>query len=103
MDEEKFNVHQFFADDSNERVLNLVSAKEAVEKAYSLRSSVGAQIGTTKRVIITDGGDLTLWDWTYEKGLVFPLKCSNPTCEANDVLADDPCKSCGIITSPRKI
>lgn len=101
MAEEKFNVYQFFTDDSNEEVLTRVSAREAVDKAYSLATSVGARIGTTKRVIITDSGDFTAWDWIYGKGLIFPLVCSNDKCKTNGAEADVPCKSCGIVTGPK--
>lgn len=103
MEGEKFDVYQFFTDDSTEHVLSRVSAQEAVKKAYFLATSVVAQIGTTKRVIITDSGDFTVWGWTYGKGLIFPLKCDNTKCSADDVLADTPCKSCGTVTSPKEL
>lgn len=100
MAEEKFDVYQFFTDDSREHVLSRVSAQEAVKKAYYLATSVGAKIGTTKRVIITDNGDMTAWEWIYGKGFVFPLVCSNMKCPVIDILADVPCKSCGTVTKP---
>lgn len=99
--EEKFSVYQFFTDDSYEHELRLVPAEEAVKKAHSLARSVGGQLGTTKRVIITDSGDHTVWEWIYGKGRIFPLICSNAKCTANDVLADTPCKACGTVTGPK--
>jgi hypothetical protein len=101
MTEETFNVVQFFTDDSHEYVLRRVPAQVAVQKAHSLATSVGAQIGTTKRVIVTDTGDLTNLDWINGKGLVFPLSCSNTKCEYSEVMADVPCKSCGTVTGPK--
>ena len=103
MAEDKFDVHQFFEDDYNEHVLSRASAQEAIKKAHFLATSVGARIGTTKRVIITDSGDFTAWEWVHGKGFVFPLICNNPKCTANDVLADTPCKACGTITGPKEL
>lgn len=99
-EEEKFSVYQFFTDDSYEHVLRWVPAEEAVKKAHSLARSVGGQIGTTKRVVITDSGDHTVWEWIYGKGRTFPVTCNNAECKAKGVLADEPCKSCGTVTGP---
>lgn len=99
MAEEKFNVHQFFVDDSSEHVASRVPAQVAVSKARQLSTSVGARIGTTKRVIVTDNGDITVLEWVHGKGLIFPVSCSNPKC-TEGVLADTPCKKCGTVTPP---
>lgn len=72
---ELFNVCQFFADDSYEYVRERVSAEEAVIAARHYCSSVGAQIGTTTRVIITDMGDSTVFEWRHGEGVVFPEEC----------------------------
>jgi hypothetical protein len=69
---EGFSVCQFFEDDSYEYVRRFVDAKEAVEAAKHYTQSVGARIGTTKRVIITDGGDATVFEWQFCKGITFP-------------------------------
>jgi len=37
-------------------------------------NSVGARMGMVKRVIVTDGGDMTNFHWEYGKGVVFPTK-----------------------------
>lgn len=71
----EFSVYQFFglqADAAYEEVLRFVDAKTAVDKALSLARSIGAKIGTTQRVIITDGGDETNWEWVFGKGMTFP-------------------------------
>jgi hypothetical protein len=67
----EFSVCQFFADGSHEYVRRNVDAKEAVETAHHYCTSVGAQIGTTQRVIITDGGDCTNFEWQFGKGVTF--------------------------------
>lgn len=71
MDNE-FSVCQFFEDESYEYVRRFVSAEEATRAFSRYTTSVGAQIGTTKRVIITDGGDCINAEWQYGKGITFP-------------------------------
>ena len=68
---DEFSVCQFFEDNSYEYVRRFVSAKEAVEVAKHYCTSVGARLGTTKRVIITDGGDRTNFEWVYGQGITF--------------------------------
>lgn len=69
-----FSVCQFFEDDSYEYVRRNVSAEEAMKAFMHYCSSVGAQLGTTKRVIITDAGDCTNMEWIKGKGITFPLE-----------------------------
>jgi hypothetical protein len=68
----EFSVCQFFRDDSCEYVRRFVGVQEAVEAARHCSTSVGAQIGTTVRVIITDGGDCTNFEWRFGQGIVYP-------------------------------
>lgn len=63
---------QFFADDSYERVVEWVDAAEAVSVAKRLTDSIGARLGMTQRVIVTDGGDFTCFQWEYGKGVTYP-------------------------------
>lgn len=70
--EERYSVVQFFMDDNYEVVHENLGAEEAVKKVAALTSSVGAKIGTTKRVIITDSGDFTCFEWKFGEGVVFP-------------------------------
>lgn len=72
MSGELFNVCQFFANDSYEYVRRAVDGKEAVNTALDYATSVGARIGSTKRVIVTDGGDSCVFEWQYGKGVTFP-------------------------------
>jgi hypothetical protein len=67
----EFSVYQFFPDDSYEAVKQFVGAKEAVETAKRLTETVGGKIGTTKRVIITDGGDCICFEWKFGQGVTF--------------------------------
>ncbi len=68
----EFSVYQFFPDETSERVRSFVTAEEAVKAAHHYCTSVGARLGTTVRVIITDGGDFTCFEWLHGKGVVFP-------------------------------
>jgi hypothetical protein len=50
-----------------------VSAKEAFEVATDLpRRPFAAVLGMLARIIITDGGDCTVWEWEKGKGVTFP-------------------------------
>jgi hypothetical protein len=70
----EFSVYQFFKDESYECVRSFVSAEEAVKAAQHYCTSVGARMGTTVRVIITDGGDCTNFEWKYGEGVTFPTR-----------------------------
>ena len=59
----EFSVCQFFDNETYEYVQRFVDAETAVHKAIAMASSVGAKVGTTQRVIITDGGDSINWEW----------------------------------------
>jgi hypothetical protein len=72
--ENEFSVVQFFPNGSYEYVRKWVNAQEAVEAFKHYTTSVGATIGTTNRVIITDGGDEVNMEWVFGKGIIFPTK-----------------------------
>jgi hypothetical protein len=67
----EFNVCQFFEDGSYEYVRRNVGAEEAVKAAHHYCHSVGAKIGTTKRVIITDDGNCVNFEWKFGEGVTF--------------------------------
>jgi hypothetical protein len=69
---DEFSVHQFFADGTNETVAEYVPPEKACEIAKGLTQSLGAKLGTTMRVIITDGGDCCCFEWEFGKGIIFP-------------------------------
>ena len=79
--EEKFNVIQFFLAGSYEYVRRYVGAKEAVLAAKHYTSSVGARLGTTTRVIITDSGDCTNFEWINGRGITYPPQKQNSESE----------------------
>jgi hypothetical protein len=70
----EFSVYQFFRDESYEEVVRFTDAETATRIAKQLITSLGGRMGTTVRVIITDGGDFTNFEWQYEKGIVYPTK-----------------------------
>ena len=74
MNEPEFSVCQFFIDGSHEYVRRFVSAEEAVKAACHYTTSVGAKLGVVERVIITDGGDCTVFDWRKGVGVIWPEK-----------------------------
>lgn len=69
---EKYSVCQFFEDGQYEWVRRNVNSVEAVKAAIHYSTSVGATLGTTARVIITDEGDSINWEWKHGEGIVFP-------------------------------
>lgn len=68
----EYSVYQFFIDGGQERVLEFVHAITAVKCVKQLTNSIGGRIGTTQRVIITDGGDCVVLEWKHGEGVVFP-------------------------------
>lgn len=72
--ENEFSVYQFFKNDTCECVARFVSAEEAMKKATFFTTNVSANCGLTQRVIITDSGDFTNWEWQFGKGVVFPTE-----------------------------
>lgn len=68
----EYSVCQFFANGSYEYVRRFVSAEEAGAAFRHYCTSVGARMGLTARVIITDGGDCTNAEWKFGEGITFP-------------------------------
>lgn len=71
-DRAEFSVYQFFPDDSSECLCRFVTAKEAVDAAMTYTHNVAARVGITRRVIITDGLDFTVFEWIHGCGITFP-------------------------------
>lgn len=76
-DRPEFSVVQFFPDGSYEYVCRHVRAPEAFDMFQRMTKTVGARIGTTVRVIITDGGDCTNAEWKFGEGLTYPTPDMN--------------------------
>lgn len=72
--EGEFSVCQFFPSGDYEYVRRWVSAEEAIQAFKHYTTSVGASMGTTTEVIVTDGGDCTNMHWKYGEGIIFPTK-----------------------------
>jgi len=68
----EFSVCQFFPDGTYEYVRRYVEGEEAVKAFIHYCTSVGAKMGTTVRVILTDGGDCVNMEWKREEGVVYP-------------------------------
>ena len=68
----EYSVCEFFADDTHAYASRFVSMQQAVEQAMQLTRNVGARIGATTRIIVTDGGDDTVLEWQYGKGITWP-------------------------------
>lgn len=71
---EEFSVYQFFPDATYERVAWFVDLAEAMRIAKMLTQSLGARVGTTLRVIVTDGGDHTVFEWLHGEGITWPAR-----------------------------
>jgi len=69
---ELFNTVQFFPDGSHEYIARAVPIAQAMEKACSFIKRPAAMIGLIQRVIVTDMGDCTCFEWTFGKGITFP-------------------------------
>jgi hypothetical protein len=72
MSENEFSVYQFFPGGSYERAASFVTAETAVKTAKRLTETVGARLGVVERVIITDGGDDTVFEWKPGEGVTYP-------------------------------
>jgi hypothetical protein len=75
MDEQQtgeFAVFQFFPNGEHEEVVGGVDARTAMRTAVGLIESIGGLIGTTERVIITDGDDFINFEWIHGRGCVYP-------------------------------
>jgi hypothetical protein len=68
----EFSVCQFFPDEHYEYVARFIDGKAAVELAAQLSKSVGARSGITRRIIIVDGLDNTVFEWRFGEGITFP-------------------------------
>ena len=70
--ENEFSVYQFFIDGSYEAVRRFVVMEEAAKAFTHYATSVGVTLGFVTRVIITDGGDNTVAEWTRHDGVTWP-------------------------------
>jgi hypothetical protein len=73
MNEERaeFSVVQFFPDGNVKR---FVGAEEAVRTAKDYSTRPAILLGVIERIIITDGGDCTVFEWKAGEGVTFPVR-----------------------------
>lgn len=69
---ERFNVYQFFDDATNEEVRRGVTQEQAIKAVQHYTDCVASKMGIIRRVIITDDLDLTIFEWKFGEGVVFP-------------------------------
>ena len=72
MDDNSFSVWIFFPDESYTPEARFIDGESAVRLAKDITLRPAALIGIIARVIITDGGDFTVFEWTHDRGVVFP-------------------------------
>jgi hypothetical protein len=68
----EFSVYWWDDKGNQHEELRFVSDRNAVNAAHRLCKGPASILGLVKRVIITDGGDYTNFEWTKEKGIIFP-------------------------------
>ena len=79
----EFSVCQFFSNGEYEYFERFVPIERAMEAAHHCCTSVGARMGLTSRVIITDGSDAVNFEWTRREGVIFPPHLVSRVGEAN--------------------
>ncbi len=68
---DEFSVWLFFPDGSYVPEKRWIGAEEAVKLAKSCTERPAAVAGFIPRIIITDGGDCTCFEWEHGKGVTF--------------------------------
>lgn len=68
----EFSVWWWDRDDGQHRELSFVEAEPAMHAVRRLTTGPAALMGIVQRVIITDGGDCTCFEWLKDKGVTFP-------------------------------
>lgn len=72
--EGQFSVWIFMPDDSHMPVLRFTDARTAVETAKQASDAKIGLASRAERIIITDGGDFTVFEWKRGVGVTFPKK-----------------------------
>jgi len=68
----EFSVYWFDPDGNSYAEARFIEVKAACQLAKSLMERPAAQLGFIRRVIITDGGDCTCFEWKHGEGIVYP-------------------------------
>ena len=69
---ELFSVCQFFVGGHYEYVRRFVPLEEAVTAVRHYTDNVAVKMGIVDRVIITDSGDCTVFEWKKGQGITWP-------------------------------
>ena len=69
---DEYSVCQFFVNGTYEYVRRFVSEEEAVKAFAHYTNNVATAAGVVERVIITDGGDFTVFEWRHGAGVTWP-------------------------------
>lgn len=72
----EFNVYWWDRDGNQHEELRFVDAERAVRAAHRLTHGPAAILKIVHRVIITDGGDHTTFEWKVGEGVTFPVSFS---------------------------
>jgi hypothetical protein len=72
VDRDEFSVYIFAPDGTYSRELSFVSAERAVTWAKWLTEERAARFGEIAKILITDGGDFTVFEWRFGEGVVHP-------------------------------
>lgn len=83
MEDNQYSLYIFDEDGRSIRPYLLIGLNEVMASTMQLITSPLAVTGMFHRIIITDGGDSTIFEWQYGKGIVYP-----PSIEIN--LTDRP-------------
>lgn len=70
--ENEFSVYWWDRDGGQHDELRFVGPEQAVKASYRLTQGPAAMMGIVERVIITDGGDCTAFEWKKDLGVVWP-------------------------------
>ena len=72
MSDSEFSVVEFYSDGYHAYVERRLDAKNAVNLAKRCTDAAMVASGFVVKVIITDGGDNTVFQWELGKGVTFP-------------------------------
>jgi hypothetical protein len=70
-----YKVWAFFRDGTHYLIADELDAEAAVKMAKRHTETVGARLGTTRRVIIEDCGGYTSFEWLFSIGRTYPKRC----------------------------